>query len=43
MLYKNKIKMGAIFFYDHDKVNGKLDKWWREFCTTPPPTADVWV
>ncbi len=35
--------MGAIFFYDHNKVNGKLDRWWREFCKPPPPTADVWV
>ncbi len=30
------MKNEAIFFYDHDKINGKLDKWWREFCTPPP-------
>jgi hypothetical protein len=29
--------MEAIFFYDRDKVNGKLDKWWRKFCTSAPP------
>jgi hypothetical protein len=34
--------MGDIFLYDHNKVNGKLDRWWREFCKPPPPTTDVW-
>jgi hypothetical protein len=29
--------MEAIFFYDHDKVNGKLDKWWGNFAQPLPP------